>query len=226
MIKIKHKGFSLPEVLITLTIIGALAAVILPGLIKDMNNKANMTLLKGTVANVNSAIQQELQKKHARNIWDTDIYNNSARFLKNNFDYARDKDVFKTYVEKDSNTGKDKYVGISYKSINGTDKGTSNPDGQVILKNGVFIGIRADIDTLVIDLNGPEPPNIIGIDYFGLQIARTSDKNNGIQVGDVGGFQYKSESDATLKSKCKAGDAARCYALVERSGFDPNYLED
>ncbi len=225
MIKIKHKGFSLSEVLITLTIVGALAVVILPGLIKDMSNKTNMALLKSTVVNVNSAIQQELQKKHARNIGDTDIYQNSARFLKNNFDYARDKDVFKTYLEKDS-SGNDKYVGITYKSINGDNKGTSSPDGQVILKNGVFIGIRADIDTLVIDLNGPEPPNIIGIDYFGLQIARTSDKNSGIQVGDVGGFQYKSESDAILKTKCKAGDAARCYALVERSGFDPNYLGD
>lgn len=225
MIKIKHKGFSLSEVLITLTIVGALAVVILPGLIKDMNNKTNMALLKSTVANVNSAIQQELQKKHARNIGDTDIYSNSARFLKNNFDYSKDKDVFKTYGGKDS-SGKDKYVGITYKSINGDNKGNSNPDGQIILKNGVFIGIRADIDTLVIDLNGPEPPNIIGIDYFALQIARTSDKDKGIQVGDVGGFQYKSESDATLKTKCKAGDSARCYALVERSGFDPNYLEN
>ena len=46
MIKIKKDGFTLSEVLITLTIVGVLALLIVPGLIKDVNNKAMMSLLQ------------------------------------------------------------------------------------------------------------------------------------------------------------------------------------
>ena len=80
MIKIKYNGFTLPEVLITLTVVGALAALVLPGLIKDLNNKANMALLQGTVANISDTVQQEILQKNAKNIWDTDVYNNPSRF--------------------------------------------------------------------------------------------------------------------------------------------------
>lgn len=219
MIKIKHNGFTLPEVLITLTVVGALAALVLPGLIKDLNNKANMALLQGTVANVSDAVQQEIIQKKAKSIGETDVYNNPSKFLKNHFDYSRDTNVFKTLNEEGE------YVDVEYSSINGQAKGSSHPTGEIILKNGVYIGIRPDINVLVIDLNGPEPPNIIGIDYFGLEIVRNTDTETGVRMGDVGAFRYDDQTDEQLKTSCKSGEAAKCYSLVERSGYDPNYLD-
>lgn len=219
MIKFKYNGFTLPEVLITLTVVGALAALVLPGLIKDLNNKANMALLQGTVANVSDAVQQEIIKKRAKYITDTDIYNNPSTFLKNHFDYSRDTNVFKTL----NNEGK--YVDVEYTSINQNVKGSSHPTGEIILKNGVYIGIRPDINTLVIDLNGPEPPNIIGVDYFALEIVRNTNTSTGVRMGDVGAFRYDAKTDSQLKTECKNGEAAKCYALIERSGYDPNYLD-
>ena len=56
MIKIKHKAFTLSEVLITLAVVGTLAALVVPGLIKDYNSKANMAMLQNMVANLQSAV--------------------------------------------------------------------------------------------------------------------------------------------------------------------------
>ena len=52
MIKIKKDGFTLSEVLITLAVVGTLAVMVLPGLIKDANNKAMVTLLQSTLSNI------------------------------------------------------------------------------------------------------------------------------------------------------------------------------
>ena len=61
MIKIKHKAFTLSEVLITLAVVGTLAALVVPGLIKDYNSKANMAMLQNMVANLQSAVQTEIK---------------------------------------------------------------------------------------------------------------------------------------------------------------------
>ena len=66
MIKIKRNGFTLPEVLITLTIVGALAALVLPGVIKNAQMRANMALLQSTVVNLSDVVQQELIIKHEK----------------------------------------------------------------------------------------------------------------------------------------------------------------
>ncbi|MCM1339767.1 MAG: type II secretion system GspH family protein [Muribaculaceae bacterium] len=219
MIKIKYKAFTLSEVLITLTIVGILAAMVLPGLIKDTTNKANMALLQSTIAQVSNAVQQELTRKNAKYISETDIYNNPQKFLEDNLETAKSTNIFKTKNEKGE------IVDIKYKSVNGDNAGASHPDGQVLLKNGVYIGLRGDISTLVIDLNGPEPPNVIGIDYFAAKIEKYDDISSGIRMGDVGAAQYNSNTDEDLQTDCKGGAAAKCYALVERSGFDPDYLE-
>lgn len=105
MIKIKKDGFTLSEVLITLTIVGVLALLIVPGLIKDVNNKAMMSLLQGTVTNINDIVQTELVNTRARKLSDTDIYNNPRKFLER-LDYSKSQGTGKPifYPEKSIET--------------------------------------------------------------------------------------------------------------------------
>ena len=56
MIKIKKDGFTLSEVLVTLAVVGTLAILVLPGLIKDTNNKAMMSNLQSAVSTLNNAV--------------------------------------------------------------------------------------------------------------------------------------------------------------------------
>ncbi len=62
MIKIKKNGFTLSEMLITLSVVGLLGVLVLPGLIKDTTSKASITLLQSTVSSINDAVQNEIMK--------------------------------------------------------------------------------------------------------------------------------------------------------------------
>lgn len=222
MIKIKKDGFTLSEVLITLTIVGALAMLVLPGLIKDTNNRATMALLQGTISNINSAVQNELLRTRATKIEDTDLYDQQLTFLKT-LDCADTKGAG-TLIFKPDN---------GYKNLNGaaTTRGSVNVAASAILKNGVGIGISAPDTTnnqslIAIDLNGKQPPNIIGVDYFEIRLIGKTDEDKGVHFGDIGSYDYWVDSTrANVKTECMGGDPAACYYLAEISGFDPNYID-
>ncbi len=82
MIKIKKDGFTLSEVLITLAVVGTLAVMVIPGLIKDASNKAMVALLQSTISNISSAIQTEVVNTRTSNLDDTDIVKDPEAFLK------------------------------------------------------------------------------------------------------------------------------------------------
>lgn len=62
MIKIKKTGFTLSEMLIALSVVGVLAILVLPGVIKDSIGKANMALLQSSVGIINDTVQNEMVK--------------------------------------------------------------------------------------------------------------------------------------------------------------------
>lgn len=213
MIKIKKCGFTLSEVLITLAVVGVLAALVVPGLVRDSNNRAMMAMLQGTVTNISDMVQNELVKTRARQIEDTDIYLDPQKFLEN-FDTSQG-DAF----------------GDSYTSANGTAV-TVSAEKSVLFKNGVGVGITNDktnrTSKIGIDLNGPNDPNIVGIDYFEVELIWDTDSEKSRHLGDVGAYS-DDNSGSTLslsseQTKCKGGDAKACYTLVELSGFDSNYM--
>lgn len=236
MIKIKKDGFTLSEVLVTLAVVGTLAILVLPGLIKDTNNKAMMSNLQSAVSTLNNAIQNEIITKGARSIDDTDIKSDPETFLQT-LDVSR---ISKTDTFADS-----------YKSMGGTAVAKPAVAAAATLKNGVAVGLRTYNDpnssaltlnstscTIVyIDTNGKNAPNIVGVDLFALKLTwatlvlETSDKP--YHMGDLGAFPGGALGDSrsdptisTVKTKCGIGDPASCYFLVERTSFDPNYIEN
>lgn len=228
MIKSKKFAFTLSEALITLSIMGILGAVVLPGVIKDTTNKANITLLQGTISHLNDAIQTELIKTQVSNIKDTLIYKNPRKFMQNNFDIAEEcpantyptscrVQYFNTYDGARNNVG-------AFSNV------------PTLLSNGVSIDFLNDNPAphilVSIDLNGKHPPNIVGVDLFYTNIIGETNLNKSWQVGDVRGLlqtgiadDASTVSDARLKTLCVSGYGTPCYLLLERSGFDPKYLE-
>ncbi len=227
MIKIKKNGFTLSEVLITLAIVGALAALVLPGLIKNTQSKAMISLLQGTISNLNDAVQNELVRSRSSNITDTLMYTNPQKFLTDSFDV-------KTVCATGENTpcrGPQ-----NYRNLSGGTSGVGRLH-PVLLKNGVSIdlmpGSENDDNSILvsIDINGGKEPNVVGVDLFYLFISGKTDVANGLHMGDVRGFLQKgigddalTVSNARLKEACIAGWGSPCYLLLERSGFDPDYL--
>lgn len=236
MIKRKRDGFTLSEVLITLSIVGILAILVLPGLIKDTNNKAMMANLQSSVSTLNNAVQNEILSKGARTIDDTNIKSNPEEFLQT-------LDIM--------NLSKTDIFADSYKSLSGNNIAKPQSlEAGATLKNGVAVGLKtyksiissalvnnnSSCTIVYLDINGKNPPNIVGVDLFALKLSWTNlalEASDMVQhFGELGAFPGgtigATNDNATIdsiKTKCKNGDPAACYYLAERTSFDPNYIE-
>ena len=220
------KGFTLGEILIALTIVGVLAVLIIPGFLKDINNKSKMSLLRSTISSLNNAVQNELIKGGSNQMSTTDIYNDPAKFLKT-LDPVQAGEAFAdSYMT---------YEGDNI-SINIPDN-TDEHQAKALLKSGVGIGIINNLygknsTGIVIDLNGKHDPNIVGVDYFELEILWDNDYEKGRHTGDIGGYfngginASEEKSISEIQTLCLKGNGAACYRTVELSGFDPNYITE
>lgn len=233
MIKIKKTAFTLSEALIALSVVGVLGILVLPGIIKDSINKANITLLQSTISHLSDAIQTELVRTNVTTLEDTLVYKNPRQFLRNNFDVAE---------ECEANSYPSPCRVEKYSNYDGSKIGTLSAFANVptLLSNGVTLDFQNDNPEaphilVSIDLNGKQPPNIAGVDLFFTNIIGKNDPDNLFQVGDIKGLlqQYipgnpdvNTVSNAKLKSLCATGYGTPCYLLLERAGFDHNYLEN
>ncbi len=231
MKEIKHNAFTLSEALITLAVVGILAVLVIPGLIKDVNNKAMMALLSSTVTNLNDIVQSELTRSGASNIKDTDIWNKTDEFLKRTLDVAA--------VCSGASPNECYAKTTEYKTLNGGLNTLWATNKAVILKSGVVIDVLKDQQNLFtnqvpigLDLNGSKEPNISGVDRHIVCLTLKTDTAGAdtYHVGDVGAClrnDLKSSAKSSKKNAlklCKEGRAEVCYYLVELTGFDPNYV--
>lgn len=224
MIKINKNGFTLSEALIALSVIGVLALLILPGVIKDSTNKAFIALLQGTVEIVNEAIQNEIIRTRATDLGDTKVYMAPEKFIES--------------IDTVSSSANDSNFNSSYKSLNGTAIKTYSCQASAILRNGTSICIHVGgnkntpAGVIYIDVNGNKKPNIAGVDLFGIYMPKATDVSNFGRLGDIGG--NKNKSDENVQKNCKDGQGDSngqttpmdCYAWLERSGFNQNYLNE
>ena len=75
MIKYEHKAFTLAEVLITLGIIGIVAAMTLPTLINNHNKKVTITRLKHFQSLMSQAFNQSTVENGDFSGWDSPPHN-------------------------------------------------------------------------------------------------------------------------------------------------------
>lgn len=229
MTKNKKYGFTLAESLITLAVIGIVAMLIVPTLLKDVHAKSRIDLLQSTIHTIETAVQQEMIDKRTNTLEGTDLVDddNISVFLQK-FDIMNNPSI------KPVNNIMDGYRNIA-----------GNPafspeyyeDGNmVMLKNGVGIAIdydEADGVFLAIDTNGANPPNTVGVDLFEWNIAisdalTSGDTDAGIHAGNVTinyteVFNYDCR---TALDECKNGDPLACSRALQLTGFNPMYLED
>ena len=219
----KLRAFTLAEILLALVIVGIVAGLALPSLLKDMQSKSRMNLLKSTLIGIDDYIHKDIAHKRSEDIINLDVYTNPQLFL-SRFNVAPTGEPFAT----------------SYKSYKGqpvnciTDFSGAR-SGKILLQNGVGIGIvnpqstSSDrFTTIVIDLTGDKYPNTVGIDYFVAKLYWDEDLSKGIHVGDIHGFSDSlgnaQESETALRNACLEGNAKSCFTLIELTAYDPDFL--
>lgn len=226
---VKKFGFTLAEVLITLGIIGVIAALTLPSLIQKKQTKELETGLKVAYSLINQAIINA---------------NNGAgeTLTSKNVEYRQFKSLIMPYFDNptDCSWGGNKgvtnsiicggaddssnEVNINYKNFSKKSQSISTryiDDGQFVLKNGMLIMIENEKTPtvyLTADINGAsKKPNAWGHDVFTFQLM---DNGKLLPMGQEGTDFYNRECSETSTGNIN-GIGCTYKALT-----DPNYFKN
>ena len=211
----QKRAFTLTELLIALGIIGAIAALCIPSLMTTINNKNLATQLQNNVASIQQAIGNQKIIKNTKDMTET-AFANETDF------YA----LFQSSKgEKCSASSTVKCWGDNYRIIGGGTFSYEQPPATAIrLKNGATIGYeqkklnlsdatqkKNTLGEIFIDVNGPDEPNIVGRDLFGIFVYK-----DGTLFGNVstsaGTCDTPSECfNALLKNNYNMPDDAHYY---------------
>lgn len=169
--KNSHNGFTLAEVLITLVIIGVIAAITVPTIINNANNKSNVTMWKKTFSDINNAYTSAIADNGFKfsNICSSTDNNNCLLNI-----FAKKLSVIKTCSGN----------GIETECWKNKSFGYLGNYSAVILNNGVAIALNHEYNDcikyrpgsnrncghILVDVNGNKKPNMPGKDIFGMYI--------------------------------------------------------
>ena len=222
----KKRGFTLAEVLITLGIIGIVAALTLPSLIANYQKQLTIARLKETT----NLIAQMYTLSEANNgfsdTWELNNVNSDTLFdFLNEYIFPYIKTT-KTCKESelincgwDLDKGKT-LSGSSFTSWSGNKAAAVLPNGTSL----IFV-TRSSYSYIIVflDINGKAPPNILGKDVF-----RMNFYYNGTRGFDYGAPADYSRDELinTPNYGCKEGiNGTYCLMLIMQDGWEiaPDY---
>ncbi|HNW26318.1 MAG TPA: type II secretion system protein, partial [Candidatus Gastranaerophilaceae bacterium] len=181
-------GFTLAEVLITLTIIGVVAALTVPNLYAYYQKQQYVTELKKVYTEISQALKlmmadegvnklstsNTLTAEEGEGDFDEAVLNRAGGFLKKYFKVIKDCGM------EDPNS----CFAQDSKGTDGTNFTPGNPHYCVIIASGASICMRpanvAKSGTIIVDVNGLKKPNIAGRDIFSMAF---------FYDGSIDGFQ-------------------------------------
>ena len=187
-----RKGFTLSETLITLTILGVVAALTVPNLIHKFQDRIAITRLKKAFSTLNDAIlQAQVINGDSRN-WNYSNENKSEVFASYVFPYLKNAHVCNAQNADDFCYS---YEGLlrSNKTLNGKQSGGGLGGSwrAAVLSDGVYYFFNigsyyenanrrvSQLGTVFIDINGKKEPNRYGYDRFIFYVT----PNNGLLTG-------------------------------------------
>jgi len=214
----KRKGFTLAEVLITLTIIGVIAALTIPNLIQNHEKKQTITKLQKAISVWNNVYSMSLRELGEPS--DAEVIASSAEDLYNKYyaPYLKGK-TCKTY-QKCKYLSSTPFTYISRKTwgfmivVDPANIGIITDDGMFYVYQAKGGGDRANLledQGLLVDINGSKKPNRLGRDIFFFK----PNKNNGFWP-ECSTSNYEEIQDNC--SKNKAGGQC-CAEKIRRDGW-------
>lgn len=165
-------AFTLAEVLITLGIIGIVAAMTLPALINGYQKKVTVTQLKKAYSALNQAIKMSELENGEYQYWEDGITMGAENYTNKYW-----KPYFKILKSCTTYQSCGYQTNYAWESLNGNSNTifVSNPGYRIpfIIQDGTFVSVSTTIGSLVnptsiifVAINGPNKPNIVGKDFF------------------------------------------------------------
>lgn len=213
----KKKAFTLAEVLITLGIIGIVAAMTLPTLVTKYRKQQTVTHLKKVYTSLNQALRLSEAEFGPYEYWSTgysngtqDVHEYYEKYWYPRFKVLKSCETFSACGYKSNNP---------YKTISGGAHGHTYTARNVrvpfIIADGTSISISIQAgegaydSSVYIDLNGSKEPNMFGIDVFAF--VRLAGK--GIMPSCYAATNSYVENDCKNNGYC-------CTAKIVRDGWE------
>lgn len=191
-------AFTLSEVLITLGIIGVVAAMTMPSLIVKSKEKETVAKLKKVYSTISQAFLMSINDNSTPDNWDSRSFTEDG--ITNRSGIVVDNFVKELKIAKDCGYGAKGCFAKSYEILTGgSDRSFEDLTRyyKVILLDGSSLAIEgSNIDSCIstsicgeiwVDINGPRKPNVIGKDVFFFNITKNKIKIRGEELtnGDL-----------------------------------------
>ena len=213
-----HKyAFTLAEVLITVGIIGVVASLTMPTVIGSYQKQANITLLRKTMNDFETALDTYITEEGKTKLSHTEIYQT---------------DGIEKFMNAKFNARKINNFASSYQSISGRtrDFSCSNlytlPSGAAVCFTSLSYAatgqnLIADF-TVYIDVNGTKKPNIGGRDMFTFYISHESGAIK--SLGPLDDSEICDIESGTLCQRCLDKEFGQgCISLLQNNNWKMNY---
>ena len=182
--KIGHNfGFTLAEVLITLAIIGVVAAMTLPTLIQNQQKRSLEVATQKFYSNMSQAVKKYMADEGVDDLRNTPLeydWNSNLSYEENDANEAKAQEACENFVQKYLKVVKvceDGCFADNYAMQNGEISyaigAKSDYTGKFVLADGSVIDIESlncSPITLYVDINGRKGPNKIGYDLWSMHI--------------------------------------------------------
>ncbi len=215
---LRKAAFTLAEVLITLGIIGVVAALTLPTLIANYQKQVLVTQLKKSVNILENMARKMVADDGVSN------FNQTEFFQK--FDCYGDS---AQSVCQDSIAMMKKYLNIVSEGYGTAWLQESGEHNHIVLADGITVYLgggpgciyQGDYIDMKLDVNGQRGPNELGRDMYYVYF----DKNGKIAGATNSYYGYcESKTDDQLKVSYGNGYDVNCYfTIVQRNGWKMNY---
>ena len=222
------KGFTLAEVMITMTILGVVATIVIPNVYEKYQRKLTVTKVKKMYSTISNAYIIYLAEKRTYLNLRSDDADGANLIYKDFFE-----PYFQiSYVAETDSQKKAQIIGSPFYLLSGEDKITKrdyiSQDKYFAfkLKDGGVIWFRGnngktDIIPIWYDINGIKKPNTLGKDIFIFSIFKDAD--------DISPFDYEAGRGSTLKNAAEQGcigkkDGWSCTSWVIAKG-NMDYLD-
>lgn len=252
----KRKGFTLAEVLIALAIIGVVAVLTIPSLVTGYKKDVWGSSLATAVSNFETAMQGMINKEGVYNVYETQAWKtlNGAALSSSNVNSwaARTSDVLKIgniyknhtecygseKIKVAVGNGKINASGLGIQAESGAvywmsisaDQSKGNPENAISEEEALNRGInlRANVATMIIDVNGKDKPNTIARDVF-FFVLGSDGRLYPVGGKDLAEFSGEGATwdDPSSDKRCLIGDIGDigmgCTARVIENGYKIDY---
>lgn len=214
-------GFTLTELLIALTIIGAIAGLTIPSLMENLQKKLLITQLKSTIGAVQQLANNQLIYYKTKNLLETDFADPTKLLQEKNFPIVKQ-------CSTAAACWSEKYKKLSDMGV--TTRVTEGNPKSVILKNGAILSysnatgypVLSNEDQAIgifyVDVNGGDKPNIIGRDVFWFLMTK---KGKIMNYNQAMNLDYNESSAIT---NCKnANTITGCISVIMENNWTMPY---